>query len=143
MTAARTARRVAMLAGALLLAPLAARADAIGDAERATQSWGATVQMATRAWLAHAVPSHYLRRTLGAAREALLAARAPVARSASRSADAAASLASLDGVDAWCAALQQALARDERPRVAALLAQAPESRGPRVAPATPLQDPGR
>ena len=120
-----SARRVGIACTVALLAGLcgagSARADAVGDAERAASGWGATVEMAARAWLATQVPTHYVRRTADAAREALQSPLRNVTRAAQASPDAAHAAAQLRALGAWCAALEAAVERADDAAVASLL----------------------
>jgi hypothetical protein len=103
-----------LLAALLAALPLAARGDRIADAHTALQSWAGTVEMTTDAWTRHAVPTHFARRTLAAARHALAVAAAQLAQDAAASSDAARVAARLAALDAAIDRMQALLAQGDR-----------------------------
>jgi hypothetical protein len=106
---------VAALAGMVLLAiTTPARADKLGDAQRSLASWTGTIELAANGWTRHAVPTHYARRTLAAARHALAQPTADMAETRGSSPDAARTAEALSSVDATFARMQQLLARGDR-----------------------------
>jgi len=106
--------QVVALAGVVLLATMPARADKLGDAQRTLASWTGTMELAANGWTRHAVPTHYARRTLAAARHALAQPTADIAQTRGSSADAARTAEALSAVDATFARMQQLLARNDR-----------------------------
>lgn len=106
---------IAALAGMVLLAMTTpARADRIGDAQRTLASWTGTIELAVNGWTRHAVPTHYARRTLAAARHALAQPTAGMMEARGSSPDAARTADALSAVDATFGRMQQLLARNDR-----------------------------
>jgi hypothetical protein len=107
--------QVVALAGVVLLATtMPARADKLGDAQRTLTSWTGTIELAANGWTRHAVPTHYARRALAAARHALAQPAADIAQTRGSSPDAARTAEALSAVDATFARMQQLLARNDR-----------------------------
>jgi hypothetical protein len=105
------ARSLALLA---LAVATSAVADTVGDARKALLSWAGTAELTCGAWVRHAVPTHFARRTLSAARHAIAQPTVRVGQREAASPDAARAAADLRALDAVLSRMQESVARDDR-----------------------------
>jgi hypothetical protein len=111
------------LAVAVLGMSTCVSADTTGAARTTLLSWAGTAELACGAWTRHAVPTHFARSTLAAARHALAQPAAEVRLEASASPDAARTAADLRTLDAALSRMQGLVSRDDRDAMVAEVRQ--------------------